>query len=50
MSNYDKYGCFQRYKYTDIVVDEETGKVMEYCDLLYDERYKKTWSRAGINE
>ena len=32
------------------VIDKETGKAMEYCDLIKDERHKETWNRAGANE
>ena len=42
--------AYQGYKYANVVIDEETGKVMEYRDLLKDERYRETWSRAGSNE
>ena len=32
------------------MIDEETGKVMEYWDLLKDEWYREIWSRAGTNK
>jgi len=41
---------YQGYKYADVVIDDETGKVMEYRDLLKDPRYTETWSRSGSNE
>ena len=47
MSNYDNHDTFQGYKYANTVIDEEIGRVMEYLNLLKDERYKETRSRAG---
>jgi hypothetical protein len=32
------------------VIDEETGKSMEYRDLLKDPKHRETWSRAAANE
>jgi hypothetical protein len=32
------------------VIDEETGKSMEYRDLLKDPKHWETWSRAAANE
>ena len=49
MRNYDQYNL-QGYKYTGTVIDEETGKAMEYRKFLKDKRYKETWSIAGSNE
>eukprot|EP00957_Ditylum_brightwellii_P172037 13097289-Ditylum_brightwellii.AAC.1 len=28
------------------VIDEETGKAMEYCDLINSEKYHAVWSKA----
>ena len=41
---------YQGYKYANVVVDEETGDVLEYRDLLKHEKYKDTWTIAGANE
>ena len=41
---------YQGYKYASVVIDEETGKAMEYRDLLKDERHSDTWAKAGANE
>lgn len=41
---------YQGYKYANRVIDQESGKAMEYKDLLNHDRYKETWSRAGVNE
>ena len=49
MGNYND-PTFQGYKYANAVIDEETGKAMEYRDLIKDERHKETWNRAGANE
>ena len=49
MGNYNN-PVFQGYKYTNAVIDEETGKAMEYRDLIKDERHKETWNRAGSNK
>jgi hypothetical protein len=41
----------QDYKYRACaVIDEETGKSMEYRDLLKDPKHQETWSRAAANE
>jgi hypothetical protein len=41
----------QEYKYRACaVIDEETGKSMEYRDLLKDPKHRETWSRAAANE
>jgi hypothetical protein len=41
----------QEYKYrADAVINEETGKSMEYRDLLKDPKYREDWSRAAANE
>jgi hypothetical protein len=41
----------QDYKYRACaVIDEETGKSMEYRDLLKDPKHRETWSRAAANE
>ena len=42
--------AYQGYKYANVVIDEKTGKVMEYRGLLKDEQYRDTWSRAGSNK
>ena len=49
INNYDQCGL-QGYKYADTVIDEETGKALEYQELLKDPWYKDTWSRDGSNE
>jgi hypothetical protein len=41
----------QDYKYRACaVIDEETGKSMEYRNLLKDPKHRETWSRAAANE
>jgi hypothetical protein len=41
----------QEYKYRACaVIDEETGKSMEYRDLLKDPKHRETWSRAAADE
>jgi hypothetical protein len=41
----------QEYKYrANAVINEETGKSMEYKDLLKDPKYREDWSRAAANE
>jgi hypothetical protein len=41
----------QEYKYrADAVINEETGKLMEYKDLLKDPKYREDWSRAAANK
>jgi hypothetical protein len=32
------------------VINEDTGKAMEYRDLLNDPKHRETWSRAAANE
>jgi hypothetical protein len=47
----DSYVPNQDYKYRACaVIDEETGKSMEYRDLLKDPKHRETWSRAAANE
>jgi len=41
---------YQGYKYANVVIDEESGKPLEYRDLLKHEKYKDTWTTAGSNE
>ena len=36
--------------YANLVIDDETGKAMEYRDLLKDPKYKNTWSMSGYKE
>ena len=40
----------QSYKFANTVIDEETGKSMEYRDLLKDPKHREDWSRAAANE
>jgi hypothetical protein len=41
----------QEYKYrANAVIDEDTGKLMEYRDLLKDPKHREDWSRAAANE
>jgi hypothetical protein len=41
----------QEYKYrANAVIDEDTGKSMEYRDLLKDPRHREDWSRAAANK
>jgi hypothetical protein len=41
----------QEYKYrADAVINEETGKPMEYKDLLKDPKYREDWFRAAANK
>jgi hypothetical protein len=41
----------QEYKYrANAVIDEETGKSMEYKDLLKNPKHREDWSRAAANE
>jgi hypothetical protein len=41
----------QEYKYrANAVIDEDTGKSMEYRDLLRDPKHREDWSRAAANE
>jgi hypothetical protein len=32
------------------VLDHDTGKMLEYCQLLHDPKHKAVWSKAGANE
>ena len=41
---------FQGYKYANSVIDEETGRALEYWHLIQDLKYKKVWSEAGCKE
>ena len=43
---------YQGYKYANVVIDEKSGKAMEYRDLLKHKKYKykDTWTTAGSNE
>ena len=49
MGNYDN-PIFQGYKYAITVIDEETGRAMEYRDLIKAERHRETLNRAGSNK
>jgi hypothetical protein len=41
----------QEYKYrANAVIDKDTGKSMEYRDLLKDPKHREDWSRAAANE
>jgi hypothetical protein len=41
----------QEYKYrANAVINEDTGKSMEYRDLLKDPKHREDWSRAAANE
>ena len=46
----DNDSIFQGYKYANIVIDEESGKAMEYRELLKHPKHKETWSLAGCKE
>jgi hypothetical protein len=47
----ESYVPNQDYKYqVCAVIDKETGKSMEYRDLLKDSKHRETWSRAAANE
>ena len=50
MNDYKVKPIFKGYKYANELIDEENVKAMEYWDLLKDERYRESWSRAGANE
>ena len=41
---------FQGYKYANSVIDEETGRALEYRHLIQDPKYKKVWNEAGCKE
>jgi len=32
------------------VLDFDTGKLLEYCQLLRDPKHKEIWTKAGANE
>eukprot|EP00957_Ditylum_brightwellii_P205938 15346074-Ditylum_brightwellii.AAC.1 len=36
--------------FTGAVVDEETGKAMEYRNLINSEKYRAVWSKAMVKE
>ena len=36
--------------YANSVIDEETGKALEYKDLINNPKYEKKWNRSGANE
>ena len=40
----------QDYKWTNVVIDEETGDMMNLKKLLRHPKYTKTWTRAAANE
>jgi hypothetical protein len=45
----ESYVPNQDYKYrASAVIDEETGKSMEYRDLLKDPKHREIWSRAAL--
>ena len=46
----DHNPVFQGYKYANIVIDEESGKAMKYCELLKHPKYKEIRSMAGCKE
>lgn len=50
MSNYDNQAISQGFNYDDAIINEEMGKVIEYCKFLNNEKYKETWSRPGVNK
>ena len=41
---------FQGYKYANSVIDEETGRALEYRHLIQDPKYKNIWNEAGCKE
>ena len=41
---------YQGYEDENIIIDEESGKAMEYKDLLNHDCYNETWSKAETNE
>ena len=41
---------FQGYKYANSVIDEETGRALEYRHLIQDPKYKNVWNEAGCKE
>eukprot|EP00957_Ditylum_brightwellii_P168128 12799035-Ditylum_brightwellii.AAC.1 len=32
------------------VVDDDTGKALEYQDLIHREKHRKTWTKAFVKE
>ena len=40
----------QDYKWANVVIDEETGNVMDFKILLKHPKYTETWSRTASNE
>jgi hypothetical protein len=40
----------RRRKFTSPVLNQDTGKMLEYCQLLRDPKHKTIWSKAGANE
>ena len=40
----------QNYKYANVVIDEETGDVMNLKKLLKHPKYTETWTRAAANK
>jgi hypothetical protein len=39
-----------RREFASPVLDQDTGKVLEYCQLLRDPKHKVIWSKAGANK
>ncbi len=39
-----------RREFASPVLDQDTGKMLEYRQLLRDPKYKAIWSKAGVNE
>eukprot|EP00957_Ditylum_brightwellii_P175130 13333897-Ditylum_brightwellii.AAC.1 len=37
-------------RFAGAVVDNETGKALEYQDLIHHIKYKETWSKAFVKE
>eukprot|EP00957_Ditylum_brightwellii_P136520 10411300-Ditylum_brightwellii.AAC.1 len=37
-------------RFAGVVVDDETGKALEYQDFICHEKYKETWSKAFVKE
>ena len=46
----NRHPVFQGYKYGNVVIDEESGKAMEYRELLKHPKHKDTWLMAGCNK
>ncbi len=40
----------QRREFASPVLDQDTGKMLEYHQLLHDPKHKVVWSKAGANE